>query len=487
MGTHYVSHWFDGFAHTHKFDIIPSDSESGATTVAYSSRRQSDDFVEHIKKQGWRSSASFGQKADPCVGIFAKAMAFFEPRRVTYNVLIQRNVPGVTSKAPSHSDSGIKNMFLATDTASIQEIDPNTLEPIGITEQRSLHPDLAGPFSCAHAQRDPETGDLYNYNLQPGPIPIYRFFRVQASTGATDILATVKDPTLSAAFIHSLFMTENYLVLCIPTTHFAWRGLKILWDRQLLSAMKPFDKADLMKWIVVDRRHNKGVVGRFSTPAGFFFHSVNAFEEYTYEDDRKRTDICLDYIHYDSTDVMLGLSYDIILDHNGATKKHWIDSERYKTTNPRLVRQRFRIPLDMKASQASAATAEEVLSIPGPHAGEMPVINAAYACRPYRYVFSAGIRGLATFVDSLVKTDLHTRDAVIWCGPKGHSPGEPIFVARPNATDEDDGIILSLVLDGSAEKSYLLCLDAKTMTELGRAEADFPISIGLHGIHNPAV
>jgi torulene dioxygenase len=331
------------------------------------------------------------------------------------------------------------------------------------------------------------TGDLYNYNLQPGAVPIYRFFHVSASTGITNILATVKDPTLSAAYIHSLFLTENYLVLCIPTTHFAWRGLKILWDRQLLSAMKPFDKADLMKWIVVDRRHNKGVVGRFSTPAGFFFHSINAFEEYVYDGDCKQTDICLDYIHYDSTDVVLGLSYDIILDRNGATKKHWIESERYKTTNPRLVRLRYRMPLDQKSSDASAATAEEVLSIPGPHAGEMPIINAAYACKPYRYVYSAGIRGLATFVDSLVKTDLDTRDAVIWCGPRGHSPGEPIFVVRPGATDEDDGIILSLVLDGSAEKSYLMCLDARTMTEVGRAQADFPIAIGLHGIHNPAM
>lgn len=253
--------------------------------------------------------------------------------------------------------------------------------------------------------------------------------------------------------------------------------------------MKPFDKSDLCRWIVVDRRHGKGVVCRFSSPAGFFFHSVNAFEECVHDEkDVKRTDIYMDYINYDSTDVMLGLSYDIILDRNGATKKHWIESERYKTTNPRLVRQRFRIPLDEQTTEDLAtAAAEEVLSIPGPHAGEMPVINAAYACKPYRYVYAAGIRGLATFVDSLVKTDLYTRDALIWCGLKGHSPGEPVFVARPGATDEDDGIILSLVLDGSAQKSYLMCLDAKTMTEMGRAEADFPIPMGLHGVHAPAV
>src|SRR5690625_969179 len=38
-GTHYVSHWFDGFAHTHKFDIVAPEEEGGETTVVYSSRR----------------------------------------------------------------------------------------------------------------------------------------------------------------------------------------------------------------------------------------------------------------------------------------------------------------------------------------------------------------------------------------------------------------------------------------------------------------
>ncbi|KAK2591819.1 hypothetical protein QQS21_010487 [Conoideocrella luteorostrata] len=494
LGTHYVSHWFDGLAHTHKFDICPPATKDGTATVTYSSRRQSDDFVEHIKKTGWRGNASFGQRNDPCVGLFAKVMSYFEPRRLTNNVLLERDLPGVTSRTParSNAESKIKNLYLATDSASIQEVNPDTLEPLGFTNQSSLHPDLKGALSCAHAQRDPETGDLYNYNLQPGPVATYRFFRVNASTGKTDILATVKDPAIGPAYIHSMFLTENYVILCIPTSHFAWKGIKILWDRQLLSAIKPFNKADSMKWIVVDRRHGKGVVARFSTPAAFFFHSVNAFEEHVYEDDVKRTDICLDYIKYESTDVLFGFFYDVILDQNGATKKYWIDDEKYKTINPSFTRQRFRLPLNRKADKAAAAaaaaaTGEEVISIPGPHAGEMPVINAAYAGKPYQFVYSAGVRGLATFVDSLVKTNIHTRDALIWCGPQGHSPGEPVFVARPGATDEDDGIILSLVLDGSAETSYLLCLDAKTMIELGRAEADFPISIGLHGMHDPAV
>lgn len=490
-GTYSVSHWFDGFAHTHKFDINPPTTEGGATTVTYSSRRQSDELVEDIRKKGWRTGVTFGQRSDPCVGMFAKVMSSFKPAQINNNVAVYRNVPGVTSKAPASSGhrTGTDNVFLATDQSMLQDIDPDTLEPLGVTNQSRLHPDLKGALSCAHAQRDPETGDMFNFNLQFGRSATYRIFRVDASTGTTDVLATVSEPTIGPAYIHSFFLTENYVVLCIPSSHFAWNGIKIPLERNLLSAMKPFDKSNLCKWIVVDRRHGKGVVARFSTPAGFFFHSVNAFEEYANDENNvKRTDICMDYINFETTDIMLGLYYDVILNRNDAAKEYWIQDERYKILNPHLVRHRFRIPLGkQKPGDAATAIAEEVLSIPGPHTGEMPTINPAYACKPYRYVFSTCNRGLSTIADSLVKTDLHTRGASIWCGPVGHAPGEPVFVARPGAVEEDDGILLSVVLDGSAQKSYLMCLDAKTMTEMGRAEADFPIAVGLHGVHAPIV
>ena len=46
---------------------------------------------------------------------------------------------------------------------------------------------------------------------------------------------------------------------------------------------------------------------------------------------------------------------------------------------------------------------------------------------------------------------------------------------------EDDGIVLSTVLDGKAGKSYLLILDAKTMEEMSVTYAPFRIPYTLHG------
>lgn len=491
---HNVSHWFDGLAQTHKFDIVPSSTQDGKTTVQYSSRRQSDQLMERIKRKGWRDCTSFGQQADPCVGLFSKVMSIFVPRMYhNNNVVILPNVPGLgdrdaISTASGHR-TGIDNIYISTDANALHKIDPDTLEPIGYTDQSKLNSALKGPLSCAHAERDPETGDMFNFNLDLGRSATYRVFRVNAATGTTDILATIAEPGVNPAYIHSFFLTTNYVVLCIPTTHLSWAGAKVLWQRNIVEAIKPFDKNTPCRWIVVDRRHGQGVVARFSTPASFFFHSINAFEETIHdENDQERTDLSLEYIRYDTTDIIHSLYYDILLDRNDATKKFLFQNQRFKSSHMGLVRYRFRMPLkgtQQSEEEAATAAAEEVISIPGPHAGDLPTINPNMATKPHRYVYGVTSRGLSTFLDSLVKTDVQTREALIWSGGQGHTPGEPIFVPRPGATEEDDGVLLSVVLDGSAQKSYLLCLDAQTLVEMGRAEAGFAIAFGFHGHHAP--
>ena len=47
-------------------------------------------------------------------------------------------------------------------------------------------------------------------------------------------------------------------------------------------------------------------------------------------------------------------------------------------------------------------------------------------------------------------------------------PSEPVFVENPNATSEDDGVVLSLVLGDKYD--FLIIFDGKTFEEIGRAE-----------------
>ena len=79
-----------------------------------------------------------------------------------------------------------------------------------------------------------------------------------------------------------------------------------------------------------------------------------------------------------------------------------------------------------------------------------------------------------------MKIDVTDGSHVEWDEPHAWA-GEPVFVPRPGAEAEDDGVVLSVVLDVAAGRSFLLVLDAASFTEIARAEAPHHIPFGFHG------
>jgi carotenoid cleavage dioxygenase-like enzyme len=61
----------------------------------------------------------------------------------------------------------------------------------------------------------------------------------------------------------------------------------------------------------------------------------------------------------------------------------------------------------------------------------------------------------------------------------------PVFVRRPGDEAEAGGVVLSVVLDAAAGRSFLLVLDAGSFVELARAEAPHHIPFGFHGQYLP--
>ena len=64
--------------------------------------------------------------------------------------------------------------------------------------------------------------------------------------------------------------------------------------------------------------------------------------------------------------------------------------------------------------------------------------------------------------------------------PTGLFPTEPIFVARPGAEDEDDGVVVMSGIDGAQEKGYVIIYNATDMEELFRATAPRKTLFGVH-------
>jgi torulene dioxygenase len=477
------SHWFDGFGQTYRFEIIPQPDST--TKVLYNSRRSNDKIRENAARTGKYGWITFAQRRDPCIGIFGKLMSIWnpaptDPANINISVTLRPDYPGLESKREcGKSEDDVKSLWAASDVAVMKELDPETLEPIGVARQTTLHPALTGPLSCAHAMKDPDTGDLLNYNLDFGRYAIYRVFKT-SSSGETDILATITGPGVEPAYVHSFFMTADYIILGIWGARLAWYGAKVIWEQNMLDAFSPFDENVPVKWFVVDRKHGRGLVAEFESPALFCFHTVNAWQE---ENAKGGVDVICDLMGYVNLDIMHMMYYsNLVPTEDSAASMQSKDASRWA---PQVHRYRLRDvgPTSLARGESKIQQAELILKTPKQTTGDLPTLNPRFKMAENRYLWSIVGRGLSTFFDGISKYDFKTGEVLFWKNPQGHTPGEAIFIPNPDGFAEDEGILLSVILDGFKETSYLVCLDARNMEEIGRAECDWVVGIGTHGAH----
>ncbi|KAF7346515.1 Dioxygenase [Mycena sanguinolenta] len=471
-----VSHWFDNLSQVHRFQIHPSSATNPNVTVTHNSRLTCDKAVERIKREARRTEFTFGPDRDPCQTIFQKAQCFFRPQpkdspsSLGIGVAFAVNLPGLDRKAKRSekgADGKLTTLFNLSDHDMVQSLDPRTLEPLGIAEQRVLHPALKGPLSGAHAATDPQTGDVFNYNLDVGMPPqggVYRVFTVSAKTGKTD--------SISQSF-------------CVWNAFFRGFAIPLLWTRNLIEGMSQYDRSKPATWFVIDRTPaRRGVVAAFETPAFFCFHSINTFEVPSSDKPDTSVDLVADLIAYDSLACINRFYIDNLLSDSPSAQEFAGDM----STRP--VYRRYRLPgVPLSGPKNSKppkpGKGEEVFSGARGYAPELPTLNPARMMREYQYVYGVTDSGKSTFVDGLVKWDVQNRTYTTW-SEAGQTASEPIFVADPERSDkEDGGCLLSVVLDGTEGKSYLLVLDAETMKEMGRASVDGVVGFGFHGIHVP--
>jgi torulene dioxygenase len=475
-----AKHWFDGFSCVHRFQIdVPEDKKPAK--VHYRSRRTCDEYLEMVRTTGRLDGISFASKRDPCESFFKKVMGLFvsAPNSQNVGVTLSLNmpggghVPGAEKSAINGHTNSIHTLHAKTDAPFCKKIDPETLEPQGLAEQQSLHPDLIGEFSAAHAKSDPKTGDVYNFNLKMGRVGMYRIFCTSASTGETTILATFES---TPAYIHSLFITENYVVFCVWNSHVSWAGLSLLWYKNVCDSIAPFDPNSKANWFVIDRRHGKGLVATYESDPFFCFHTINAWEEPNSTDPSK-ADIITELSMFENTDVIERFYYDNLIA-SIATPEY----AGQKRLSCLPMQAQFRLASIDSGGVDKPMPAELLFQADKMDSMELPTINPRYLTRRHRFSYGCSDRLKSSFMDGIVKFDNVTKKSIFW-DEEGHTPGEAIFVADPEGKDEDDGVLLTVVLDGYIDKSYLLVLDAKNLTEVGRAEMHGPMAFGFHGAY----
>jgi carotenoid cleavage dioxygenase-like enzyme len=206
------------------------------------------------------------------------------------------------------------------------------------------------------------------------------------------------------------------------------------------------------RFTLIDRATGEAS-GPFETDAFFGFHHVNAYED----GEEVVVDIC---VFEDA-----GIVEDLYLERLRAGKP---------VAEPEL--RRFRI------RPGDGAISHERLVSDG---FDLPRINYGRCNeRPYRYVWGVGTDD-SGWLARIVKADLERGETASWSEP-GCFAGEPVFVAAPDGEHEDEGVLLSVVLDSERGSSFLLVLDAQSLDELARAEAPHHIPFGFHGQFAPS-
>jgi carotenoid cleavage dioxygenase-like enzyme len=201
------------------------------------------------------------------------------------------------------------------------------------------------------------------------------------------------------------------------------------------------------RFTLIERQTGKAS-GGFQTDACFAFHHVNAYDD--------GGEVVVDLCAFADAGVIEDLYLDRL-------------REGKPVRSPELTR--FRLKLSDRTVRRERLSETEI---------ELPRINYGRCNeRPYRYVWGNG-DGPSGWLESIVKIDTHDGSALDWRERDCYA-GEPVFVARPGADEEDDGVLLSVVLDAAAETSFLLVLDAADLSELARASVPHHIPFSFHG------
>jgi beta,beta-carotene 9',10'-dioxygenase len=418
-GRHGFRHWFDGQAMLHRFTFA-------AGEVSYANRMLDTPALRASRDEGRIRYAEFA--TDPCASIFGRFFTRFR-RRPTPNASV--NVVSL----------GTRHLAL-TETPLPVEFDPVTLETVGVV---GFSDNLGGTASTAHPHLRPGTDELVNFVLAFGRRSEYRIYR-QRGTLTRELVGTV--PADQPGYVHSFGITGRYLILAVFPL--------VVHPLSFLLRGRPFIenyrwRPDLgTRFVVLDLTEGT-VVGEHRASALFAFHHLNAFER----DGELVVDLCA----YDDARIVDAL---------------YLDRLRAGGEIPLARPTRYR--MDPVGGELRAERL-------GTEALELPRLNyAAHNGRDYRYAYGVGCRdGVGTdFNNQLVKLAVDSGETRTWW-EAGCYPGEPVFVAAPDATDEDDGVVLSVVLDSRGSRSFLLVLAAGSFTELARAVVPHPIPFGLHG------
>jgi len=450
VGDGSVDHWFDGQAMLTKFT-------ADAGRLRYRNRFLRTDAFEQARAGTFDGGFATGES-----GLLRRLWRFLVGD--TYdntNVVVER----------------VGDEYLAfTETPRWTRFSPADLVTLGDVEYDG--PDPSGNLTCAHLQRDPETDRLVTFETEFGRPSQYHVFELSAPDTRHPVASVSVD---EPSYMHSFALTTHYVVL----TEFPFVVDPLSFFRP--GSQGPF--VDNFRWepdrgtrfVVIDRVTGE-VVAEPIAPPFFGFHHVNAYEiggddrrrhEHGGVDRPDRPELVLDLETVPDAQSVFALSLDAL--RSGSLDAFAGSLERFR--------------LDL-AADTPTVDRERL------HEGTaLPTVSPARWLREHRYVYAQGTdQPVTEWPTAVVKVDTERGEATEF-RERGNHFGEPVFVPRAGvdaARDdpevaEDDGVVLTVMLDTDAAVSWLLVLDAEDLTERARARLPHALPFDFHGRWFPEV
>ncbi|CAF0853977.1 unnamed protein product [Didymodactylos carnosus] len=501
-----VYHSFDGFAYVQKYVINGENNEIKFQTTFVKSR-----MYEESLKEKKLYARTFG--TDPCKSIFGRFQSLF----------IKNKGPKTFTDDTGVTIQRINNELVAlTETIIGYIIDESTMETIAplitlpyakpiqseimtLTTAHVMY-DVKRHMTVGYASRitrskgywldvifihDDAVDEEKNEQVKSADvddeddITIHRKFTAFTNTMSERGKAynrNIKSKTKvyrfdydNPCYMHSASISEDYLILSEIPLHFslvnaAWATVA----GGILTDMFKWNGATCPTYFRIISLDNGQEIARIPGPSFFTFHHINAYQVTTDDADEIVVDIC---------------AYD---DHR-LVRELYLDKLRANIFPSGLgYIRRFNLNLKLKQCTEPSENKNELPEqeyighpigyrnslVPVPI--ELPRINSDYIGKSYRYVYA--VRGPPNYMfDALVKIDLQTQTVSgLWIEPCT-SPSEPIFVPKPNSTEEDEGVVLTVVLEQKRKQSFILILDGQSFKEITRAYLPISVPLSFHG------
>ncbi len=322
------------------------------------------------------------------------------------------------------------------------QMDPDTLEDLGVAPWAPID------GVSAHCKVDETTGELLFFNYSKHPP--YMHYGVVGADGR--LKSYVPVPLPGPRLPHDMAFSANYSIL---------NDLPVFWDERLLErnihAVRFYDQLP-SRFAVLPRHGNAEDIRWFEGAPCYALHFVNAHED--------GDELILDgYFQENPTPDPLADAPEGF-EHMMA----YLDEHSFR---PRLHRWRFNL---RDGTTKEERLCEELV--------EFGTINARFAGKPYRYVFSTTTKPGWFLFNGFVKHDLHTGKTESLTLEPGRYASEAPFAPRIGASEEDDGYLVSFVIDENRGTSECILIDAKHLSAgpVCRIALPHKISSGTHSV-----